>query len=241
MTRRPLSPHRLPASGPRHHAAGFTLVEVLVAMLILAVLATTAWKGMDAIRSAREIADGNLKRTLRLQAVMTQFDADMAQIIETKLIPAGAVQFDGANLRATRKTATGVQVVVWFLRRGQLMRWTSPSTTRVGELEKYWMSSFQLRGKEPGTLVTLKGIQQLQIYCFRRGSLSNCQSTGDAAKAQAGAQSGMPPEAAAAARMALSQGITLPEAVRLQVVFGEGSGFSGRLSRDVMLAPQPEL
>ncbi|MFT3858963.1 MAG: prepilin-type N-terminal cleavage/methylation domain-containing protein [Aquabacterium sp.] len=234
-------PHRRAFAAPSRLAAGFTLVEVLVAMLILAVLATTAWKGMDAIRSAREIADGNLKRTLRLQAVMTQFDADMAQIIETKLIPAGAVQFDGANLRATRKSATGVQVVVWFLRRGQLMRWTSPSTTRVGELEKYWMSSFQLRGKEPGTLVTLKGIQQLQIYCFRRGSLSNCQSTGDTANVQTGAQSGLPLDPAKAGRIALAQGITLPEAVRLQVVFGEGSGFTGRLSRDIMLAPQPEL
>jgi general secretion pathway protein J len=198
-------------------ARGFTLVEVLVSMLILAVLATTAWKGIDAISSARQVADGNLKQTLRLQAVMTQFDADMAQIVDTSTIPAGAMQFDGANLRLTRKAPTGVQVVVWFVRRGQLMRWASPTTTRVGELEKYWLSGFQLRGREPGALVALKGVQQFQVYCFRNGSLNNCQSTGNVT----------------------AVGQAVPQAVRCQITFGEGSGFSGRLSRDVMLAPQP--
>ncbi|MES2089748.1 MAG: prepilin-type N-terminal cleavage/methylation domain-containing protein, partial [Pseudomonadota bacterium] len=51
---------------------GFTLVEVLVALVILSVMAATAWKGMDGITRAREVAEGRLNQTLRLQSVMTQ-------------------------------------------------------------------------------------------------------------------------------------------------------------------------
>lgn len=231
--------------GSASRAHGFTLVEVLVSMLILAVLAATAWKGIDALSTARQVADGNLKETLRLQAVMTQMDADMGQVIDTFTIPAGALQFDGANLRLTRRVPTGIQVVVWFLRRGQLMRWASPPTTRVGDLEKYWISSFQLRGREPGTLVALKGVEQFQVYCFRNGSLSNCQSTGNLAAItqspssaqQQGQSPGGAPTPGAAAMMALTRQM-LPQAIRAQLTLGEGSGFAGRLSRDIMLAPQ---
>ena len=123
----------------------------------------------------------------------------------------------------------------------------------MGELEKYWMASYQLQGREPGTLMALKGVEQFQVYCFRNGSLSNCQSTGDKRAARFGgvaAGAGTPgtpggnpntPGAApgvsgAAAALAL---FSLPEAVRCQLTLGEGSGYAGRLSRDVMVAPVP--
>jgi general secretion pathway protein J len=206
-------------------AGGFTLIEVMVSMLILAVLATTAWKGIDAISSARKVADENLQQTLRLQSVMTQFDADMAQAVDTQTIPAGAMQFDGANLRMMRRDRGGVRVVVWFLRRDRLMRWASPIAEKSGELEKYWMSGFQLRGREAGTLAALKGVQQFQVYCFRAGSLSNCQSTGTVQKVPQPSPTPNPYQ-------------PLPQALRCQIAFGEGSGFTGKLSRDVMVAPQ---
>lgn len=232
-----IAPRNVAAGAGRRGGRGFTLVEVLVSMLILAVLAATAWKGIDALSTARQVADGSLKQTLRLQAVMTQMDADMGQVMDTFAFPAGALQFDGANLRLTRRGPTGMQVVVWFLRKGRLMRWASPSTTRVGELEKYWMSSFQLRGKEPGTLVALKGVEQFQVYCFRNGSLSNCQSTGNVTNIAR--QPGTPPNQPGQPPTALS-GIRqlVPQAIRCQLTLGEGSGFAGRLSRDILLAPQ---
>jgi general secretion pathway protein J len=233
---------------------GFTLIEVLVSLLILAVLAATAWKGMDGISTARQVADGHLKQTLRLQAVMTQFEADVAQVMDTLVVE--GLQFDGAHLRLTRRSSTGVQVVVWYLQEGRLLRWASPSTTQVGALQKYWMSSYQLQGREPGTLTALKGVDRWQIYCFRNGAMTNCQSTGNinaastaattaaaaAAKAaqaaqttQATAQS-TATAAAVAAAVALHQ--QLPEAVRCTLTLGEGSGFAGAVTRDLMLAPQ---
>ncbi len=226
----PMRPSRLlPA------AAGFTLIEVLVSLFILALLASAAWKGVDAISSARKVADDNLQGTLRLQSVMTQLDADMAQVYDTQVVK--GFQFDGANLRFTRRAAGGVQVVVWSLRERKLLRWASTETTRVGELQDSWRRASQLQGREPGTLVALTGVDQWQVYCFRSGSISNCQSSGNLVSA-----SGAPPssnEGAAAAAAATIAREQLPQAIRSQLVLGDGASVSGLLSRDIMLSPQP--
>ena len=203
---------------------GFTLIEVLVSLLILSVLAASAWKGLDAIGNAREVADQNLQQTLRLQAVMTQFEADLAQVIDTRVVK--AFQFDGAALRMTRRGSGGVQVVVWSVREGRWQRWGSDAATGVAGLERAWRQSQQLLGRERGTLVALRGIAQWQVFCFRDGSVSNCQSSGDVLKGGEAEAAGLREQ--------------LPQAVRLQLVMGEGSGSQGSLSRDLLLAPQAQ-
>ena len=90
--------------------------------------------------------------------------------------------------------------------------------TRVGDLKQYWQRSYQLQGTEPGTLTALKGVEQWQVFCFRNASLSNCQSSGDVTQ-NAGRQQ-------------------LPQALRVQLSLGAGSGFSGNLSRDMAVSPQ---
>ncbi len=235
---------------------GFTLIEVLVALLILSVLAATASKGIDAISTARQVADGSLKQTLRVQSVMTQLDADLSQVIDTQIVT--GMQFDGANLRLTRRTSAGVQVVVWTVRERRLLRWASPETSRVGDLQAYWRTSNQLQGREVGTLVALNGVDQWQVYCFRNGSLSNCQSTGNVVRVPAPpAASGVTPGTGTGGTTGGTSGSTsgstsgegavaalanreqLPQAVRSQLALGEGSGMAGVITRDMMLSPQP--
>ncbi len=222
---------------------GFTLIEVLVSLLILSVLAATAWKGVDAMSSARQVADGNLKQTLRLQSVMAQLEADLAQVMDTMVV--AGMQFDGANLRMTRRSGAGVQVVVWSLRQGRWQRWASPVTSKVGELQDFWARSMQLQGKEAGTLTALQGVEQWQVYCFRSGAMSNCQSTGNLAQAnaaqakQAAAAATTTAAAAAAAAAANLSREQLPSAIRCRLILGEGSGVSGMVTRDLLLAPQP--
>lgn len=233
MTQPISMPKLLPSGGVRARARrGFTLIEVLVSLLILAVLSATAWKGMDSISKAREVADGNLKQTLRLQSVVTQFEADMGQVMDTQIVD--GMQFDGAHLRLTRRSGEGMQVVTWYVQRNRLLRWASPVTTKVGELQRYWLSSYQLQGREPGTLTALKGVERWQVYCFRGGSMSSCQSTGDVVKAT----QQIPGGGATGAAGAPNQRQAMPNAVRCQMTLGEGSGFAGTLTRDVLLAPQ---
>ena len=77
---------------------GFTLVEVLVAMMVMAILAVMAWQGVDGIVRARDASQSRLEQTLRLNTVMAQWEQDLASVQDSKVVP--ALSFDGATLRA---------------------------------------------------------------------------------------------------------------------------------------------
>lgn len=232
---------------PRRPAArGFTLVEVLVALVIMAVVAAMGWQGVAAMARARDIGAEASARTLRLSAVVAQWEADLAALHDSPQLP--ALGFDGAALRLVRRSEGGVQVVVWALRSGRWQRWAGPAVRRQGELQQAWAAAQQLQGPEPGQLTLLEGVAGWQVYCWRDQGWTNCQSSGDVvavqpdrtvAAAAAGAASGAsapaggasaPPPAPAAA----AQRTVLPSGVRLQLELPEG-----RLLRDVMLAPTP--
>ena len=198
---------------------GFTLIEVLVVLLILSILAAAAWKGVDAISRAREVAEDNLQVSLRLQSVMAQWEVDLAQVIDTQVVP--GLEFDGAALRLTRKDVDGVRVVAWALRGGRLLRWASAPALQVGALKRAWQASYGIQGQEAGLVQALPGVSKWQVFCFRSGALSNCQSSGD----QTGSAS--------------STKVQMPEAVRVQMDLADGAGLSGSLQRDVLVAPQP--
>jgi prepilin-type N-terminal cleavage/methylation domain-containing protein len=62
------------------NAAGFTLIEVLVAMTVMAVMAMMAWQGVDGIVRARDANQSRLEQTLRLNSVIGQWEQDLALI-----------------------------------------------------------------------------------------------------------------------------------------------------------------
>lgn len=234
-------------------ARGFTLVEVLVALLILSIMAAMAWAGVDSLLRSREVAERHLASALRVQATLAQFEADMSAVIDTLSVP--PLVFDGATLRLTRASGGGVQLVAWSLRQGRWQRWASPAVTQASDLSEIWLRSMQLLGNEPAQVSTLSGISEWQFYTFRSGGWSNAQSTGDVL-----GSSGAPAEAnAAAAAAAAAAGVSglsgvpgasgapatiartaLPTGVRVQLSFAPegGSGLSGSLIRDFMMPPQ---
>jgi general secretion pathway protein J len=191
---------------------GFTLVEVLVAMMIMAILAVMAWQGVDGIVRTRDASQERLESTLRLSTVLSQLERDMQALHETSAAP--AFSFDGAALRLTRRAERGLQVVVWSLRPpaegatgGQLLRWAGPESRTANEVQDTWMLTHQFQGNETGQLRTLTGVAQWQLYCFRGNSWSNCQSTGQ-----------------------------LPTGVRVVLQF-TGPQLNGNLTRDIALGP----
>lgn len=202
---------------------GFTLVELLVALLIMGVVAAMAWQGVDGIVRSRDISQQRLEQTLRLQSVMAQWEADLGQLQDSEIVP--ALQFDGASLRLTRRHPAGLQLVVWSLRGDAWTRWASPPATRNAALQEYWLRSQQLLGNEPGQLRALGGINGWQLYFWRGNSWSNAQSTGNVAPRAS--LPGLPRQAQQ----------VLPEGVRLILNFGEGSGFGGALTRDLRVGP----
>ena len=216
----------------RARSRGFTLVEVLVALFVMALLAAMAWQGVDGIVRARDTSQGQIDRTLRLNSVIGQWETDLGAVQETGAVP--ALNFDGATLRLTRAARDGVQVVAWSLRPDEsastLLRWAGPVVTSHAALQDSWFASQQLQGNEPGQLRALEGVNQWQVYYWYQNQAqssgwSNAQSSGNVARPPAGSASA--PAVAAA----------LPSGVRLVLEFAPGSGLNGTVTRDALLEP----
>jgi general secretion pathway protein J len=197
-------------------ARGFTLVEVLVALLIMSIMAAMGWQGIDGMVRARDASQGAAEGTLRMTTVIAQWERDLGSLFESPAAP--AIAFDGATLRLVRESPDGAQVVAWSLREGVWRRWVSPAVLRAADLQQAWLRSQQLLGNEDAQVQLLDGATDWQIYFFRGNAWSNAQSSADLA----------PPQAASAPQRAV-----LPNGVRLVLNLGDR-----RLTRDVMLGPQ---
>lgn len=240
---------RAAASRPR----GFTLIEVMVALVVMAIMSLIAWQGVDGIVRTRDANQVRLEQTLRLETVMAQWEQDLAALQESTAAP--ALTCDGQSVRMTRATDGGLQVVAWSLRPGTLgqtwQRWASPPTLTTGGLQDAWLRTQQFQGNEPGQLKAVTGIDSWQVYFFQGNAWANCQSTGDvngtvAAAAATGtalptSNAASPAAAAPAAAIGTTLGgaqhQALPAGVRLVLAFAPGSGLAGSIVRDVRIAP----
>ena len=246
---------------------GFTLVEVLVALLIMAIVAAMGWQGVAGMARARDIGSAASERTLRLSALVGQWEQDLAAVYDSPQVP--GLSFDGASLRIARRVASaadgaggglgggvgsglggdtggGVQVVVWSLREGVWRRWTSPTATRQGDLQQAWLASQQLQGREAGQLKLLDGITDWQVYFWRGQGWSNAQSSGDVLApvvVAAAASSASAPAGGASAPDANAANAANAAATPQRTALPTGVRLQidlpeGRILRDVMLAPQ---
>jgi general secretion pathway protein J len=235
---------------------GFTLVEVLVAMVVMAIMSLLAWQGVDGIVRSRDSNQTRLERTLRLETVIAQWEQDLAALQETNAVP--ALTCDGLTVRMTRRTEGGMQVVAWALRPDNggaiWQRWASPPATTTRQLQDSWLRTQQFQGNESGQLKALVGLDEWRVYFFQGNAWSNCQSTGNvvtpvtnastalsvvaaASAAASGATASAAAVAAAAATVAGTQRTALPAGVRLVLAFAPGSGLNGSIVRDSLIAP----
>jgi general secretion pathway protein J len=208
-------------------ARGFTLAEVLVALALMALLASMSWQGIATVADAKRASDQRVNDSLRVGTILAQWEQDLGQIHDTPTVP--ALSFDGATLRLVRRHVDGVQVVAWALREGRWMRWVSPVASRTDGLQDAWLSSQQLLGNEAGQLTLLEGLSGWQIYFYRGNAWSNAQSSAGATPVSPSASAPQAPRT------------PLPTGVRLVLTLrpaGEGLSAS-TLTRDILLAPQP--
>jgi len=158
---------------------GFTLVEVLVALAAFALMAGMAWRGVDGMLRARTATAEAIDRTARLQTVMTQWEQDLAALVENRGVP--ALSFDGQTLRLVRESddGSGAQIVAWAVRDARWWRWASPVTDRAAGLQEAWMASQALQGNEPAQLAVSEAVSGWQVFVYRGGRLTNPQSSAD--------------------------------------------------------------
>ncbi|MFM7848960.1 MAG: type II secretion system protein J [Rubrivivax sp.] len=217
----------------RATACGFTLVEVLVALAVMAVIAGMAWQGIDAMVRSRDAAQASSQATLRTGIALAQWERDLWAVLATGAVP--VLRFDGANVRMTREAADGgVQVVVWSRREGAWWRWASSGVTRTADLQELWLRSQQLMGLEAGTVKVLDSLDGLQLYFHRDNAWTNAQSTGDSGGPSAGPPSGGPAGSPPPGALPAPLDERLPNAVRLVLNLPAGT-----LTRDLLMPPRP--
>jgi len=154
---------------PSRRSSGFTLVEVMVALLIMAILAALAFRGIDALVRSKDAALGATDRTLKLNTGMSQFDYDIAQMVDSKVLPQ-SMMWDGATLRFARRTPDGIQLVEWTLQDRRWQRWASASFTRMSDLTDAWMRTQQWDAVSANAVTVLRDVDGFDfILCNPNG------------------------------------------------------------------------
>ena len=126
-------------------ARGFTLVELLLALAIMAVLAVLSWRGLDGMTRAQAVTQAYTDQVLTVQAGLAQWGADLDAMIEVKELTS-PLDWDGRALRIVRSGTdagvTGARVVAWTRRDdgngGQWLRWQSPVLVSRSALVQAW-------------------------------------------------------------------------------------------------------
>jgi general secretion pathway protein J len=147
----------------RRRPAGFTLIEVMVALMIMAILAALAFRGIDALVRAKDSSLQATDRTLKLNTGMSQFEYDISQVVDTKVLPQ-PIMFDGATLRLARRTPDGIQLVLWSLQDRRWQRWASGSYIHMAELTDAWMRSQQWSAISGNAITVLDNVDAFQYY-----------------------------------------------------------------------------
>jgi len=212
-------------------ARGFTLVELLVSLFVLALMAALSWRGLDGMMRARQQVEARADEVLSLQTGLAQWDADLNAI--ASFAPTPALEWNGRVLRLTRQSglapADGVRVVGWTRREGQWRRWESPPLQLRGDLETAWLQADQW-SQNPGDAlrsqeVVISPLADWRIFFFRENAWTNPQSSDSITPAA-------PPATAAGATPAAAPVSTLPDGVRLVLELPPGRALSGQLQRD---------
>lgn len=159
---------------------GFTLVEVMIAIALMAVLAVMAWRGLDSVSRANDQLEDRTERVARLLRALDQFERDVALRATTEL-PNALVSANTASLpllpvamqarqpngapfvveivRTAPAVAGQWQRVQWWVRGGVLYRAAGPAS-----------AVFPLQAPEPADRVAvLDGVATFQLRAWEPG------------------------------------------------------------------------
>lgn len=120
-------------------ARGFTLLELLVAITLLAILAVIAWRGLDSMTRTREALAQRDERIEALKTAYAQFDADCTQLADPNTLSRAPIEVDANRVLMVRDRRDdgqppAWQVVLYRIIDGRLERLQSPPITNRADL-----------------------------------------------------------------------------------------------------------
>jgi general secretion pathway protein J len=215
---------------PRQRQRGFTLVELLVALVVMAMLAVLSWRGLDGMARAQQQTRQRADEVLTLQAGLAQWNADLDALLTQP--NSHAIDWNGSALRLTRRSsdpqARGPLVVAWSQRvvdgSNQWLRWQSPEIRSRAELVQAW-SRAALWAQNPGDAekaaeVALTPLADWKIYYYRDNAWSNPLSSSTTTTTTATTTS------------TAATDTSIPDGIRLVLTLPPGQALAGVLTRD---------
>jgi len=138
------------------HRTGFTLVELLVAIAVLAIVAVLGWRGLDGILRSRQALTAQMEQTRGIQLAFAQLQSDLEKLVGGAVLGtrprllADASRLTFVRTVASETEASRLQVVSYRIRDGVLARQESAATRELTELDQLWQASVSDAVARPG-------------------------------------------------------------------------------------------
>lgn len=158
-----------------NHRRGFTLVELLVAISILAIVAVLGWRGLDGIVRARVALTDQMEATRGMQLAFAQMQSDCEHMVGAdELQQRPTLMADAGGMTLVRNvynenSPSQVQVVSYRIRDGVLLRRESQGTRDLVQLDVLWKAATSNADATPPVALQ-SGVAAMQVEVWENNA-----------------------------------------------------------------------